>query len=162
MAGRIQPAGLFRHCEPPALRKAHTSIICQYTLYLPRLAVIHANPTSPESIPWHFKKLTMSAEKLSKRPGHHPTMHLLILLLLYTVPALATIHVTGDDNNPPAKSIGTVEPSQRDIDSENPQVESDPILARPPGSPGALGLYPRPMPSQGSKPPTRSLPGFEV
>lgn len=68
----------------------------------------------------------------------------------------------------PARSIGTIPPGDRNRDPSPNADELDPDEidltfatnpededGRPPlGAPGALGAYPRPMPSRGSRPPT--------
>ncbi len=58
-----------------------------------------------------------------------------------------------NNNNPPARSIDTTPVSERDFDPSDIWPEDDAYANPPPGAPGALGHYPRPVPSRGSRPP---------
>ena len=90
-------------------------------------------------------------------------MRLLILLIAWlTTTALAAIVKTGSTcvvtpfEKTPARSIGTISPAERDMNPDNADpwaILDEQDDKQRPGAPGALGHYPRPMPSPGSRPP---------
>ncbi|KAK3359708.1 polygalacturonase-like protein [Lasiosphaeria hispida] len=88
-------------------------------------------------------------------------MRLLSLALVLAATASAAMVKTDSTcvvtplSNTPARSIGTVAPADRDVDPEaEPDLWADlgPFADPPPGALGALGYYPRPEPSRGSRP----------